>query len=269
VGLNEGLDASGSGADGSGTMSSLAEAYQRLIAAQFGRPLDGRDRLDLAAVGLANCLWKSGVSESVHVGHRCAALAADDQGGLRLHSAVTKCAKDVVDSGRFDVGLLCRRLSDPRWPISTTATAREFFGVGWVDFVGHVEAMRVGLGEAVGVSGADVVIDEMAVVYGGIWAIERWGTPWWPRVVERWVADLDDAGSWAAVDEEVSAGRLAADTRDLLSDGDDIASKLLAGPEELTRDQAAGLRLLGTGRRRGTDEKEEWVEQRRRRAAGG
>jgi hypothetical protein len=213
--------------------------------------------LDLAAIGITNGAWRNSPVERWHGEGRI-----DDGGMLRANVATTKLVRQVlgevllddVVAGELvdvdqvadaDMGLvdelfvaLFEALADPDRVLPDGRTLLELARENLDELVDHTDGA---LGAVVAIAerdGLDVALLR-AGLHGGLACAHWWGTPWWPDIVEEFLARLDDPQHRHWGDDGERYAQLPVPPPEV-ADRSVLGSTLLRAPEELS---AAGARF--------------------------
>lgn len=166
--------------------------------------------LDLAAVGLVNSAWRNSPVEDWHAGD--GPLGDGDM--LRINSHTTHRVRDMIRRWRTDCGIdahsptseldrldieavdwlmgrLCRWLIDPDRRLPIGATLADIARDGLDELTDHV-AGTLGTVAIQAEEHSAHYAFRRAAAHGGLACRHWWGTPTWPRLVDRFLTALDD-----------------------------------------------------------------------------
>ncbi|WP_158854484.1 hypothetical protein [Saccharothrix deserti] len=166
--------------------------------------------LDMAAVGLVNSAWRNSPVEDWHAGdgplsdgdmlrvnahttHRVRDMIRRRRTdcGIDAHSPVTELDRLDIEAVDWLMGRLCRWLIDPDRKLPIGVTLADIAGDDLDEFTDH----------AAGTLGTVAIQAEehsahfafrRAAAHGGLACRHWWGTPTWPRLVDRFLTALDD-----------------------------------------------------------------------------
>lgn len=146
--------------------------------------------LDLAAIGLTHLIWRNTALEDAHAGGRI-----DDADMFAANVAVWRTLRAAMADSRFDWWAMVEFISDPEMPLPNGNTIRATMrGYGWLAWRQKGRNILFNLW---GDSESEPAIPPLwrLAVSGAMWGRYWYGTPWWPEVVDDFIASLRDPRS--------------------------------------------------------------------------
>jgi hypothetical protein len=187
------------------------DLLERILRHQAGVDPDHLGQvLDLAAVGIVNSAWRNSPVEDWHAGGG----PLTDGAMLRINAHTTWRVREIVRRWRSELGMaqewpaatlddldvdetdllavrIWRWLVRPRRRLPIGMTLAELAGDGLHEYGDHADTALGSLAGTAERRGARYALWR-AATHGGLACRHFWGTPGWPRLVETFVAVLDD-----------------------------------------------------------------------------